>query len=341
MAANESQGSDPGIFGELFQLLEPSHDNGLRTKKAPYLFGDESIYAGRDSRGNPHLLVPLQQGQNLKAEMLSNYIGYEKRELKHPSGEVVLFLDLFCLDTGVDELFSPICFDISERLAKDSNTDVNSVTSVLLEVISKWREILKAFENTSVSGSEIVGLVGELLTLRSLISNLGASALDAWVGQDKTRHDFEFATLAYESKASTSHVRKSCQIHGLNQLAVPAGTDLQLVHFQIERAAGAYNISQLVKELGEMVGGKIRIQEKIKSIWHDIDNEPSWFHTWTFKVTSASRFKVDELFPKITSEMLSKGSLAYISNVSYSLNLEGVTPIRSEDGLGWQNVCAD
>lgn len=245
------------------------------------------------------------------------------------------------MDTGVDELFSPICFDISEKLVSQPGISVVSIKAVLIEVIAKWREILKAFENSAAAGSEIVGLVGELLTLRALFTIMGNKALDGWVGQDKTRHDFEFESVAYEAKASTVQSRRTCQIHGLNQLGVSAGTILNLVHFQIERAAGDFSISNLVGELGELLGGKALVQSKIKHIWPDLEKEPSWFKTWTFKVTSASKYLVNDNFPKLTSDSIATQFSAHISNVSYNLNLEGIKPERLEEGQGWKNVCVE
>ncbi|MEN9693474.1 MAG: hypothetical protein RLZZ330_1118 [Actinomycetota bacterium] len=327
------------FLGELFKKLEP-HDKatGIRTKQTDKTFNGEPIFAGRDSSGNPHLLIPLPADSVFEPAMLTNYIGIEKRELTHPNGEKFDFIDVFCLVNDVDELFAPICQEITDALSEKVSGHPAMVLDHVNIVVQRWREILRALENKELSGNQITGLIGELLTLRGMAERSGAGALAAWFGQDKTRHDFEFANFAVESKASTILSRKTCSIHGLNQLAASKDTSLKIAHFQIERASEGLTLELLIHEIAPLVGGTHLIQEKMSGVWPLLNSMPTWFSTWKFKVVSATLFEVDEDFPKITASSISTIHLSSISDVQYSINLTDLPATKVGDSTNWRTV---
>jgi hypothetical protein len=326
-----------GIFGAIFALLGPHADATMKTRETPFVHSESPILAGRDKHGNPHLLIPIEPDGSVDPKLLSSYIGYERRQLIDPKGKLVTFVDMYCLVPDVDALFAPICLEISEALGgAGAHSGLNLIETTISQVIARWREILKALEATSISGNAITGVVGELLALRCLVESKKKNALTGWVGQDKTRHDFEFKDEAYEVKASTVQASKSCHINGLGQLEYAKGTNLRLLHFQIERAEGAMSVADLVSELGALVGGVDLVMAKLpfpNSIGQQV---PDWMSTWTFKINSATSFIVDESFPRISTSTISKKALEHASSVGYTLNLEGLPTERSLDGSSWR-----
>lgn len=337
MSEVEAAQDKADVFGAIFALLGPHADATMKTRQTPFIHGESSILAGRDRHGNPHLLIPIDSDSSLDSKLLSSYIGYERRQLMDPTGKLVTFVDMYCLVPDVDALFAPICLEISEALAGGgSQGGPNFIEKSISQVISRWREILKALEAASISGNAVTGIVGELLALRCLLESKKENALNGWVGQDKTRHDFEFKDEAYEVKASTVQANKTCHINGLGQLEYPIGTKLRLLHFQIERAEGAMSVADLVSEIGALVGGTELVMAKLpfsNSIGQQI---PEWMATWTFKINSATSFIVDENFPRISTSTITKHALKNASNVGYSLNLEGLTAEKSLDGSSWR-----
>jgi len=333
----ESGQGKADVFGAIFALLGPHADATMKTRPTPFLYSESPILAGRDRHGNPHLLIPIDPDGDIDPKLLSSYIGYERRELLDPTGKLVTFVDLYCLVPDVDALFAPICLEISESLAgQASQGGTIFIEQSILQVISRWREILKALEAASISGNSITGVVGELLALRCLVESKKDNALKGWVGQDKTRHDFEFKDEAYEVKASTVQANKICHVNGLGQLEYPQGTKLWLLHFQIERAEGAMSVSDLVTEIGALVGGAELVMAKLPFFNSIGQHIPEWMSTWTFKVNSASSFQIDENFPRISTSTVSQLALKHASNVGYSLNLEGLPAEKSLDGSSWR-----
>lgn len=326
-----------GIFGAIFALLGPHADATMRTRETSFIHGESPILAGRDKHGNPHLLIPMGSEGSVDQKLLSSYIGYERRQLMDPTGKLVTFVDMYCLVPDVDALFAPICLEISELIAGAGAHDGPIfIEKTISQVIARWREILKALEAASISGNALTGVVGELLALRCLLESNKSNSLGAWVGQDKTRHDFEFKDEAYEVKASTVQANKTCHINGLGQLEYAKGTNLRLLHFQIERAEGAMSIAELISEIGALVGGVEHVMSKLPFSNSPGEQIPDWMASWTFKVNSATSFFVDENFPRISTTTVSQKALEHASNVGYSLNLEGLPEEKSLDGSSWR-----
>jgi hypothetical protein len=330
-----------GVFGAIFETLGPSDLPGeLRTKKSRFTFMGKDIFAGRDFDGFPHLLIPATSLGEVVPESLSAYIHLAPRELTTADGTTQAFIDLSCAAPEIDALFAPICLEISQNITNLGTNTFISIHKQIALVVDKWREVLKALAEAGQSRSAVVGLIGEMLALAALAEAKGPEALDGWFGQDKTRHDFEFSEVAYEVKASTVLSRKSCEIHGLNQLAYADGTTLELLHFQIEQAAGALCLTDLISLIEAREVSAVALRKKMVAFWPEGTNPPSWFTDFKFKVVCASRFSVDEAFPRITSSAFTPESKAHISEVRYTLTLDGLPVLNQETGSSWIKVLA-
>lgn len=338
LIANESA-PKAGVFGALFETLGASDNpSELRTKKSRFTLMGVDIFAGRDFDGYPHLLIPTNAMDKVVPESLSAYIQLTRRELATGTGELQAFIDISCSSTEADALFGPICLEISESVSKSGSPSYESVLTQVAKVVEKWREILKALVEAGLSRSAFIGLVGEVLALTALIDVRGPEALEGWFGQEKTRHDFEFENEAFEIKASTVLSRRTCEIHGMNQLASADGTKLSLIHFQIEQAASGLCLADLLSALERKLGSDVVLRKKLSDVWPLTSNPPQWFSEFKFKVVSASRFVVDQNFPRITSDALGAGAAHHISDIRYSLNLEGIQAVTTESGSTWMKV---
>ena len=337
MSESELPQENAGVFGAIFALLGAHTNATMKTRETPFTNSDSPILAGRDRHGNPHLLIPIDADETVAPELLSSYIGYERRQLIDKAGKMVTFVDMYCLVPDVDALFAPICLEISESIAGgEPHGGIGFIEKTISQVISRWREILKALESGSISGNAITGVVGELLALRCLLESNREHALDGWVGQDKTRHDFEFKDDAYEVKASTVQANRTCHINGLGQLEYSKGTTLRLLHFQLERAEGAMSVADLIQEIGSLVGGTDLVMAKLPFSNTVGDQIPEWMKTWTFKITSAMSLLVDENFPRISTTTVNQHVLKHVSSVGYTLNLEGLPTEKSLDASSWR-----
>ena len=333
--------SDSGRLGVIFSQLSASAVPGkLVTQKTGFVFAGREIFAGRDSDGYPHLLIPETSSGSALTGPLSAFIFSETRSLEDGDGNLQSFVDLACHSKDVDGIFAPICLEISETLSTSSAATQDGLLTLFESIIQKWRDVLEALAEITSPKNQKIGLIGELVFLEQLMRNRGKVAFDAWFGPDKSRHDFEFKDEAFEVKSSTVLHRKICTIHGLNQLSAAPGTELQLVHLQFEEAVSGISVDTVLSELTSFGIGLHDLRAKISEHWplaHP--NPPSWFTDFHVKVVSASLFPVDANFPKISSKELAPAALPHLLDVSYNLLLDGLPSSSfSNENRSWTEV---
>lgn len=333
-----------GVFNLVFEELVGEVPFGqLETRKTPFLSNGSHIYAGRDSEGFPHLLIPVEQGAERGDEKLSALTSTRVRTLQNENGEIKTFVDLSCQSSEADILFAAMCFDLSAVLEKQSVQSLDWLLGLMSQTIEKWRHILEAIAENSISQNAASGIIGEILALRALYEFHGQVAFDAWVGQDRARHDFEFSQKAFEVKTSTVLKSKECTIHGVAQLESAPNTSLELVLFQIEWAPGSTTVDSLLTELEVKGLSKEAVLKKIAIPETELSNPNSWLKVLSFKVVACTKYLVDENFPSITRSALNQNIISRISNVQYKVQLDGLKVLspKSQDEHWMEVVISD
>jgi hypothetical protein len=329
-----------GVFNLVFEELVREVPFGhLETRKTPFLSNGSNIYAGRDSEGFPHLLIPIEDGQERGDEKLSALTSTRVRTLQNENGEIKTFVDLSCQSSEADVLFAAMCFDLSAVLENQNVQGLDWLLGLMSQTIEKWRHILEAIAENSISQNAASGIIGEILALRALYETQGHVAWDAWVGQDRARHDFEFSQKALEVKTSTVLKSKECTIHGMAQLESAPNTSLYLVLFQIEWAPGCITVAELLTELEAKGLPKEAVLKKIAVPDTELLNPKSWINALSFKVVACTKYLVDENFPSITRSALNQSFISRISNVQYKIQLDGLAVIApNSPSDNWMQV---
>jgi len=170
--------------------------------------------------------------------------------------------------------------------------------------LANLRAILAARHR--ISPEQQVGLIGELLVLRSLlVGHDEVDVIEWWIGPHVEQHDFAFPDIDAEVKTTTSE-RRAHVIHGTGQLRSNPGRELWLVSIQLTRAGGADGISlaQLVTDVREtLTVRRERFLEHLVGLgWRDVDAD---LYRDRFLLRSAPQaYLVDDDFPAITDERL-------------------------------------
>lgn len=157
-----------------------------------------------------------------------------------------------------------------------------------------------------ISPEQQVGLIGELLVVRRLLSaQAEVAVIDWWIGPQAEQHDFALPDVDLEVKTTTSE-RRTHVIHGTGQLRPNPGRGLWLVSIQLTRAGGADGISlaQLVSDIRErLTVRRERFLEHLVGLgWRDVDID---LYRDRFLLRSAPQaYLVDDDFPAITDERL-------------------------------------
>ena len=217
--------------------------------------------------------------------------------------------------------------DICDRVQHDGMS-LKDATNLSLQA---FRHLLTIVSR--MSKQQEIGLIGELLVLQYLMTELGnEAAFNYWRGWDNTEHDFDLGNSDMEVKTTTNEQRYH-RISSITQMMPTPGRDLWALSLQItETSAGAtsaYNLSELVIDiLGKVREKSVRIEliERLKRVnW--LERHASLYTSW-FRVRSKPVLcLVDDKFPALTPPKLEMlGLNQSISDVSYIVDLSAIEP---------------
>lgn len=233
------------------------------------------------------------------------------------------FLDLTCMSPELEKVFGELGEEVLSRIEVGAGC-VDAAHST----IEEFRSLLVRPNASHATLNEVAGLVGELLLLNRLLDQ-DPAAWKCWRGPAGDRHDFAAGPHSLEVKTSLSKGRTVITINSFNQLEMPAGGNLHLLHFELE-AVGLGMLS--VDALGKAALGKASEPEMLLQLLRAIGcegvSDPSWNHT-AFRLENETLFKVADGFPRLVPSMLTEGSSPVgISKVSYATDLSTAVEFR-------------
>ena len=116
-----------------------------------------------------------------------------------------------------------------------ANYDPKNTDDSVGEVIEEWAYLFDTIKNKRLSRDEVVGLIGELLTLQQLYNNGHGSAIEHWFGPAGELHDFKNDNnwiLEVKTSVSPNPVVKVGQIDQLEPQSLPFNLVLvKIYHF--------------------------------------------------------------------------------------------------------------
>lgn len=126
-----------------------------------------------------------------------------------------------------------------------------TVPAALVEATRRWELLLRP--EILPSHEALVGLTGELLTLRALAEHNAAQAVAAWVGPEKAHFDFALGSAAIEVKTTVRTTRVHT-FHGVEQLHAPRLGASYVVSWHLQEG-GDHSLRLLVSELRTRLAG--------------------------------------------------------------------------------------
>ncbi len=273
------------------------------------------IYLGKDSSARVSMLliskvIPMQI---YSSHIIGVSIG------KRADGTYALSFSL--LDNQYEDMFFHFCDDIihSTRDIKDKNKGTNYVCTRYL----KWQEMLKKNSTGLLNFSEIKGLIGELVFLKTFMfykyGNIGA--LKSWIGPDKADQDFVCDDSWYEIKATVSGA-ETVKITSVEQLDTASNGELVVVYLDKTSQTNPKRVTlnSIVDEINTFLDN-----DEEKSIFRDILIRQGYVHRneydeQVFVCTNICRYVVDSKFPAIRQSMLPYS----VANASYLLSISAI-----------------
>lgn len=222
------------------------------------------------------------------------------------------------------EYFCIFCQDLLDSV-KTINDDENAY-NILRSCYYAWKQLFRP-NNTSMTETSIMGLIGELLFLQNyLIPKKGIDiALQSWMGPEKTHKDFSNEQEWFEIKTVNSG-KRSIKISSIEQL--DSNTDGYLIVYELEKMSPSFDgikLNQLVNSiiaLLENISQREIFMGKLKLYNFNFTDTND---NIVFSLQNKYIYKVDTInFPRIRKDILPNA----ITRVQYELSLTEIEPFK-------------
>ncbi len=285
-----------------------------------------SLLAAVDRLGKRHLLLAMSTEDPEISDRHSRGVRLETRVLdvhEHESGR---YLDLACIDDRGHQVFDIIASEISDGLA----AGILPIGDLVRQVLGRWRRFWGQAPQVLLSREHQIGLFGELwfmhVWLRPRTS--ARTAVSAWTGPLRARHDFNWSGLGIEVKTITSQSRSACRIHGVDQLDNPDSGLLKLFTLRVREDPGASNsLPKLVSTVAESVEADPEAAEefarRLTAAGYDESHrlEYEQLHLTT---VDERLYRVEGDFPRIIGSTFTHGVPSGVEVIDYEISLAGL-----------------
>lgn len=323
-----------GILQPLVESLQrqpASRAGGLIGQVITVTGRPETPYIALDAEGHLHfLLTPRASNEERLHRFHRRTLMISNRPWAVSGRPAQDFLDLILLAPVTSPLrrpFMSFCEDILLDLEK-GGTPEDAVHRTCL----RWQRFWKEDDSDTLSLPWLLGLLGELVILRSLIDSEGPSVVAAWTGPEAHDHDFQSGDeVALEVKTSTR---------------LPPVIDCNLVQLDPGVFQSLFLVVVLAKPVGEGGASVPALVASIESLLREHDDaldvflaklartgyrrhQEDTYATHPFDLAEPVFHLVDESFPRITHASFSQPLDARIQLVRYRLELSGVMAFPS------------
>ncbi|WP_273327755.1 PD-(D/E)XK motif protein [Vallitalea guaymasensis] len=198
------------------------------------------------------------------------------------------------------EIFYALCFDLV--FVMDAHESDNVKISKLLERLEKWKNLLANKRQLNISREQQMGIFSELLCLHNIIApNIGyGSAIEAWVGIEKDKQDFNMEKCVLEVKSHITTKGNVASISSLHQLTSEKDK-LYLVSYGLTVNENGRTIDDLFDEIVYKLTSNEHEELMMKLFISGWIPHHDKLRKDKFIMDSEKLYKINELFPKINS----------------------------------------
>ncbi|MEU8230046.1 PD-(D/E)XK motif protein [Actinoplanes sp. NPDC048967] len=272
--------------------------------------------------GNRHLLVPLPPGDRPRPDLRSAAVHLLPLTLE-PEARPVHYADLVLLRADLAEIFTGLCADVLAALAAEPD----DVLVAIGQVLGGWRELLRSGSKLGIE--QLAGLFGELTVLNRLL-DLRPDLLKSWQGPLRAPQDFVLNASAIEVKATASSEGRIVRIHGIDQLAAPAG-GLMLWWLRLDTGdTGGIAVPELIRSTARRL-------DRPQDLWQLLARsgyfmaDADRYKGLHFTVVEEAHYRVAEDFPRIVAASLASDLPPGVSDVRYAVDLNFAPAPMQED----------
>lgn len=298
------------LFEIFSQNFQPSHF--IR-------FGENrnlNLYLGRDDKNNFALEF---RGKYVPTKIVGSDVisVYQGESVDH-------YVLRFSLENA--ELLEYFCTFCQDLLDSTVNLKVDDVAyKTLCSRYFAWKKLFKPHSG-SLSDTEIIGLIGELLFMKEyMIPQWGISkSLESWMGPERTHKDFSTENEWYEIKAINTG-KETVRISSIEQL--DGNDEGYLAVYCLEKMSPSFSgikLNTLVSELMNTMGSPINRETLLSKLTlYNFDFSPE-YDNFVYSKVGFSMYKVTEHFPRLCRSSVPVS----ISKVQYDIVLSEIEEFK-------------
>jgi hypothetical protein len=266
-------------------------------------------------------LLPVNDTKSKLPELSGILIHYE--QFKMPASEMRWHVLIECRTKAYLVNFTEILKEIISELDKGKSDTVKC----LHLVISKWRHFLSVPSSEILSEENILGLLGELLLLKTLIDAFKADAISYWAAE-RGEEDFFINNRVIEVKATLKEKHEHV-INGIDQLLILKGKNKFILSLLFLKSENDFDfnlphvINQCVESLSDFPPALDLFFSKLKLRGYD-HRDSNLYLKHNYKLYKGGYFEVNESFPRLTNHELIQPLNSRISKVRYTIDMEGL-----------------
>ena len=181
--------------------------------------------------------------------------------------------------------------------------------------------------NQLLSENQIIGLIGELLFLKELMTKISIiSAISSWSGPDPTHKDFSYDNKRYEIK-SIHNYKNTVLISSIEQL--DSEVDGHLVIYEFEKMSPNYDgitLNKIIFNISRMINSESindLFVDKLRKVGYAYDDI---YDTYVYEQKNKSSYNVNCDFPRLKRESLHEG----IGKVKYEILISQIQKFLEE-----------
>lgn len=273
--------------------------------------------------GNPGILLRNPGGKAPLPNPGCGRLVVKREQLLREGSQLDDYIRIECLESGLETPFALLVSQVVSYLASGATP-----SKACMDAVLEFRRLLSKNGGLLPSDDEILGLVGELLLLKRLVS-ASPHLWQGWNGPLGSARDYSWGTVDIEAKASRMAGESRLTVNGLEQLEPEEGRDL-LIHHSVltNNPVGTIDVPGLVDEIRVQISDLEGFDTRLVSAGFLSQQRDLWLEH-RFTLHGSHIYRVSEDFPRIRKSDFPDGSLpAGVAKLRYDIMLSSCSDFR-------------
>jgi hypothetical protein len=273
--------------------------------------------------GNPGILLRNPGGRAPLPNPGCGRLVVKREQLLREGSQLDDYIRIECLESGLETPFALLVSQVVSHLASGATP-----SKACMDAVLEFRRLLSKNGGLLPSEDEILGLVGELLLLKRLVS-ASPHLWQGWNGPLGSARDYSWGTVDIEAKASRMAGESRLTVNGLEQLEPEEGRDL-LIHHSVltNNPVGTIDVPGLVDEIRGQISDLEGFDTRLVSAGFLSEQRDLWLEH-RFTLHGSHIYRVSEDFPRIRKSDFPDGSLpAGVAKLRYDIMLSSCSDFR-------------